>query len=395
MDKDFERIGSESLEEYLWRVGTLKKRNEIDATWDTIADKCNEVFGVSFTESYFRKKFKRLVAAFQPPADSALYDTALNESAKISIREIEKRKMLLNDEKNSYRRLIRDEARRERFYDDMLNAIKKYEPVKVEYVERDNTGNRNVIYALLSDIHYGMEFNNVFGAYNAEIAANRLHRYANCIKALAEETKSDTCYLSLLGDLISGNIHPLLKAENSMDVTEQVVGVSNLICEFIRCIASSFKHVYVNSVSGNHSRIESNKDNAPRAERLDKLIPFYCKAALSNQENVEFQEEPEDSMSIFNIFGQNYLAVHGDFDISLVDSARNLSEVLGTKIDCVVAGHLHVPKMSFETIPYIQNGALLSGGDEYTVKKRLFARPYQVAMKVSILGVEAVYPIRL
>lgn len=395
MDKEFERIGSESLEEYLWRVGTLKKRNEIDATWDTIADKCNEVFNVSFTESYFRKKFKRLVAAFQPPADTALYDTALNESAKISIREIEKRKMLLNDEKNSYRKLIRDEARRERFYDDMLSAIRKYEPVKVEYVERDNSGNRSAIYALLSDIHYGMEFNNVFGAYNHEIAANRLHRYANCIKALAEETKSDTCYLSLLGDLISGNIHPLLKAENSMDVTEQVVGVSNLICEFIRCLASSFKHVYVNSVSGNHSRIEPNKDNAPRAERLDKLIPFYCKAALSNQENVEFQEEPEDSISMFNIFGQNYLAVHGDFDISLVDSARNLSEVLGTKINCVVAGHLHVPKMSFERIPYIQNGALLSGGDEYTVKKRLFAPPYQVAMKVSILGVEAVYPIRL
>jgi len=394
MDNELDKLEAESLEEYLWRLGTMKKTGQIDITWDEIRDLCNDAFNCKYTESYYRKKFKRLVAAFQPPAASALFDTELNTSAKNSIREIEKQKILLRDERNQYRKTVREDARRDSFYGELAAAIKAYDkPLPLPAVK--DPASDKALYIMLSDLHYGLRFDNIFNKYNEEIAAQRLMNYAHEIIRIGRETKIRCLFLTIMGDLISGNIHPLIKVENQSDVVQQVMGVSELIAGFIKDLADHFDVVNINDVSGNHSRLEPNSNDAARGERLDLLVSWYCKQKLINYNNIFFYDTEEKTMATFNIFGKRYVAVHGDFDRDLKVSAQKLSEVLDEKIDYMLAGHKHVPNLTFGNTTVITNGAIVSGGDEYTVKKRLFGPAYQLVLKISSNGVDAVYPVKL
>lgn len=220
--------------------------------------------------------------------------------------------------------------------------------------------------------------------------------YAEDIIGIAQETGASKCYLSLLGDLISGSIHQSIRIENKETLIEQIVGVSELIAAFIRRISQAFDEVIVTSTSGNHSRIELNAENALRTERLDDLIPWYCKAKLSELENIRFISTNVDpTISVLEILGNTFVAVHGDMDHDLKTSALKISQLIGKKIDYFVAGHMHVAECRIEDVGYIRNGAVVTGGDEYTSKKRLFGPATQVCMLVSEKGVEAIYPVKL
>lgn len=185
-------------------------------------------------------------------------------------------------------------------------------------------------------------------------------------------------------------------AQRIIDVISQVVGVSELVSAFLHVLAEHFAHVTVVDVSGNHSRIEQNAEHALRAERLDALIPWYCKAKLEKVKNVSFcSNQIDPTIAAIDLFGKTYVAVHGDFDPDLKTSAQRISHMLGRKVDYFLAGHMHVADMRIEDVGYFRNGAVVSGGDEYTVKKRLFGPAVQVCLLVSPSGVDAVYPVRL
>ena len=220
--------------------------------------------------------------------------------------------------------------------------------------------------------------------------------YAQRLCDIGKEHQIQTICVSLLGDLISGNIHLPIRLENRGNAISQVVGVSELISAFLHHLAKNFTEVIVTNVSGNHSRLDSNADNALRTERLDDLIPWYCKAKLEKIENIKFCEnEIDPTISFLDIYGKTYVAVHGDFDPDMKTSAMRISQLIGKKVDYFLAGHMHVADMRIEDTGYIRNGAVVTGGDEYTSKKRLFGPAAQVCMLVSAKGVEAVYPILL
>lgn len=139
--------------------------------------------------------------------------------------------------------------------------------------------------------------------------------YANEIIRVGKNAGANDCYVSLMGDLISGAIHTTIRIENRENLIEQVVGVSELIAAFLAKLATHFENVIVNSVDGNHSRVDFSADDALRAERLDALIPWYCKTKLQNYPNVHFTDNQLDSsIGSFSIFGKTYVCVHGDMD---------------------------------------------------------------------------------
>ena len=262
--------------------------------------------------------------------------------------------------------------------------------------ESDQSTSERALYAMLSDIHYGLTFSSYYNNYSPEIAQRRVMAYAKRLCQIGKEQNVDTIVVALLGDLISGNIHLPIRLENRGNAISQVVGVSELISGFLYCLAQNFKEVIVTDVSGNHSRIEANPDNALRMERLDALIPWYCKAKLGNIKHIRFEENHVDpTMSILEIHGKLYVAVHGDFDQDLKASALRISQLIGKKVDYFLAGHMHIADMRIEDVGFIRNGAVVTGGDEYTSKKRLFGPAVQVALLLSDQGVDAVYPVRL
>lgn len=261
---------------------------------------------------------------------------------------------------------------------------------------RQSESSPRALYAMLSDIHFGLTFSSFYNQYSPEIAQRRVMAYAQRLCEIGDQHGVNTICVALLGDLVSGNIHLPIRLENRGNAISQVVGVSELIAAFLHHLAKHFAEVIVVDVSGNHSRLDQNPDNALRAERLDALIPWYCKAKLEKVENVKFsQSEIDPTISALEIYGKTYVAVHGDFDQDMKASALRISQLIGRKVDYFLAGHMHVADMRIEDVGYIRNGAVVTGGDEYTTKKRLFGPAVQVALLLSDQGVEAVCPVRL
>lgn len=388
------RLDNETLEQCLWRLGSLKKSGKSEITWNHITDFLNDEFDLLHGESAYRKKFKRLAKAAAVRELEAIYSGDYAETTKHQLRELEKQRIRISEERSEYRRGLRAEAQTDAILDELKSAITQVKPFDVPVIENANM--RTAMYAMLSDVHFGLSFNSYYNKYNPEIAAERVMQYAAHLCNLGEQRGVATIYVSILGDIVSGMIHQSIRLANRGNMIEQVVGASELIACFLEQLSRHFAQVIVTDVAGNHSRIELNAENALRGERLDMLIPWYCRAKLEKVENITFIENEFDpTISVMTIFGKTYVAVHGDFDPDLKTSALRIANLIGKKIDYFLAAHMHVPEMRMEDTTYIRNGAVVSGGDEYTSKKRLFGPAAQVCLLISPNGVEAIYPIRL
>ena len=381
---------AESLDEYVWRLGSLKKSGKLEVKWDDIASMANEAFSVSFDESPYRKRFKFMEALMTPPADI----TQFSGEVVHNLQSFQRTRQQLRDERSAYRRAMAEDARLSTFCELLLEAVNKAEPV--EYKAEETPDTQKAVYAMLSDIHYGMEFHNSAGEYSPDIAKKRVMEYAEYIISLGIKEDTDTCYVSLMGDLISGQIHSSIRVENKENVISQIIGVSELVVAFLRRLSEAYKFVYVNSVDGNHSRLEANLQDDIRNERLDALVIWYCRTALANVEQVHFEANTLDSsIGLFEIFDRSYISVHGDLDKDYKDSVHKIHDLYDKRIDYFLAAHMHVPTMRLENTAFIQNGAVISGGDDYTMRNRLFAKPQQVCLVVTPEGVESIHSVRL
>jgi predicted phosphodiesterase len=118
---------------------------------------------------------------------------------------------------------------------------------------------------------------------------------------------------------------------------------------------------------------------------------------LANQPNVDFVvNEFDPTIGSFRIGNKLFISVHGDMEKDLKTTATVIEKAIGTHIDYLLAGHMHVPEMRVEDTTYIRNGCVCGSGDDYTVKKRLFSPPCQVFMVIGQDGsVRSVYTVNL
>ena len=384
----------ETLEEFQWRLGSLKEQGTIHLTWPELAKILNDTDPDNdYTESYWRKRYRQM--RLDKAEKDGVNVIEAQQHGQISFfTNVEKQRIRARDERMSYTRILRDQARKDAILEQFEDAIVAFEPPAE--VPSNPAVSHKAVYAMQSDIHYGITFESYAGKYDSDIACSRVMQYANEIIRIGKNSGAGDCYVSLMGDLISGIIHTTIRIENRENLIEQVVGVSELIAAFLAKLATHFENVIVNSVDGNHSRVDFSADDALRAEKQDALIPWYCQTKLQNLSNVHFSDSALDSsIGNFNIFGKTYVCVHGDMDNDQKASVQRIEPMLGTKIDYMLAGHMHVADARLENIGFIRNGSVCGSGDEYTVKKRLFGPPVQVCMVVTETGVEAIYPVKL
>ena len=225
----------------------------------------------------------------------------------------------------------------------------------------------------------------------------RLEEYASAIMRLQNTHHCENAYVLLLGDIISGEIHQTVQLENRENLAEQVQGAAELLSAFAHSLSGVFKNVFINGVAGNHSRT-SYKDDVLRGNRLDNLIPWYMKAALSHIGNVHFIDKYNYDETICNIKvrGNEYLGVHGDFDSFSDAGVSKLVMMLGHKPTGIFYGHMH--HNSFDDISGVKimrSGGFAGTGDNYSIQKRLYGEPGQMVAIVGDNGVECIYPIDL
>lgn len=312
------------------------------------------------------------------------------------IIELRKEKQKFFDQRNAFNKVVRDRSRQEELNEIIVDAIHNGDLPELNYERNHIESSGNDLLVSLNDLHYGAVHSNHWGSYNSSIARDMMNHYLDRIIKIAETHQSENCIVWENGDAISGAIHRSIQITNKENVIEQIMGASELIAEFIAELSKHFKTVKFVSVSGNHSRIDPNKDNALVDERLDDLIEWYISARLQNFENVEIGsgEKIDSTMYLIDIRGKNYCGVHGDFDGS-ASKVQSLQTMVGKPLYAVLSGHMHHNKVDeVQGVKTVMAGSFL-GMDDYCVQKRIFGKPEQMVCVCDEDGIVCHYDIPL
>lgn len=405
-DKDLKgKYGTEA--EHLWRLGKDKETSGL--TWADIADVMNKTWRSDeseyYTESAYRKRFTMANEMFEsvikPEMEGAMKDAETYADAIRQERErLYEEKVRMWDARRAYSKSMRDVARHndtmELIQEELRRqALERYgEPEPAVYTGATD----NDLLCCLSDIHYGIQFDSYTGKYNSDIAKARMSEYAARIIEVGERHGSQNLYVTLLGDQLSGIIHPSIQIENRENIIQQVMGASMMIADFIFELSQHFCNVYVNSVAGNHSRIQP-KDVATKDERLDNLIIWYLHSKFENYPTISvtpFDKNIDSTVAEFVIRGKRFISVHGDYDPFTDAAMAKFVMWLGELPYAILSGHMHTPSFKdVSSVMCVQSGSLCGSGDDYTVGKRLRGYPSQTVLVVGDDGVDAIYPMRL
>ena len=410
-------------QEHLWALGNTK--DETGFTWEDIAGILNNKWRIDesehYTESAYRKRytmakelfdivirpeFEELIAA----SSAAESETRASDVAQEYVNRLEEERQRLYEEKvrmwdarREYNKAMRTNARvldtLEMLEREIAELALKERPA-FDYTRPVFEGVVGVgpteLLACVSDVHYGMEFNNFSGKYNSEIAEERMNEYADKIISVGYTYKANGVNVVLLGDLISGNIHHSISVENKENVIQQIVGVSDMISRFVEKLSGVFENVNVYAVPGNHSRLQP-KDIAIKDERLDDLVLWYLQARLGAIDNVKvlsLKDREDNTFTAVTILDKEYIAVHGDYDPFTDAGMARLVMWLGRMPYGVVYGHRHeFASATPHGVRAIRSGSLCGSGDSFTLRHRLKGEASQTLCVCTEKGVEAIVPV--
>lgn len=388
---NYRKEKDETIKEYKLRL--FRNKELYGLSTEQIAQLINLETGDNFSESAYRKWFKPYQEGYEDGVQVALKDDVISEYEEKRI-EFEKEKVKFRDYRNSYNKIIREQARKEHNLDLILDAIAEKEPYPTP---PPNEGiacvKDNDLLVCLNDIHYGAVIDNYWNQYNSDIAYERLSKYFYRILDIQETHHARNCYVCANGDLISGNIHTGIDLTNRENLIEQVIGVAEIISSFLVNLSFRFENVTFAIVAGNHSRLRKKKTDS-LYERLDDLIPWYLKARLQDNTSIHIVDETIDkTLNIINIQGKNYLNVHGDYDG--IKTVEKVISMVDKPIYGVCFGHLHHNVTDWvQGYKVLMSGSLM-GMDDLCVARRILGKAQQLVCVCDKNGISATYDVDL
>ena len=395
---DFKKLDNENFHQYIWRMDELVQSGKYK-NWKEITPFINkELFEEDETqyrdESAYRKAVKYARDFYEAGVfgiEDEYYQKLQNEK-----RELERAKIKFRDERNAWNKQNYIDARVEEKLDLLEKELLSQGRVNFDIHKNVNVTSDNDIFIILSDFHIGQCFRSMWGEYNSDIAKKRLNQLLNEIIAIQKIHNSENCFVSLQGDMLSGNIHKTIQVTNRENVIEQIKMASELISSFCYELSKVFNKVYMSSVVGNHSRMDR-KDDALHDERLDDIISWGVELSLNHIDNFYILNKKYDSgIAEMNIRNKVYINVHGDYDKYTNAGVSNLCMHLGFIPYAITYGHLHTCGIDeVNGVKMIRGGSLAGSGDEYTIEKRLSGKPSQMVCVCNNKGVVCYHPIEL
>ena len=389
----YKRFENESDEELIYRVCSDK---DLIGSWQDVANILNELLGTEYTESKFRKQFQAFNKMLNANRGKFTDSDEQIKEIEVQKRELERKKIQFRDERNAWQKQNYADARVEEKLDKLEDELTSLGRTNFDTHNTLSIDSDNDMLVILSDLHIGQTFDSIFGKYNTDIAKDRLNQLLNEVLSIRDLHNSRKCYVSLQGDLISGNIHKSIQVTNRENVIEQIKNATELVSSFCYELSLHFENVFLSNVSGNHTRIER-KEDAIHDERLDDIISWAVELSLKHIDNFHVLHRNIDTgIADIDIRGKSYIAVHGDYDGFNKSGVQNLCLALGFVPYAITFGHLHVCSVD-ETngVKMIRGGSLAGCGDSYTIEKRLTGKPSQMVCICTNKGIKAYYPIEL
>lgn len=384
---------------YLWTIGQAKDSGNYDGTWDDIAHLMNLHFRNDESEyrtsSAYRKPYEQAKKFYESGVFNKFSEDEYLNKLNASKREVEREKVKYRDERRAWSKQNYADARAEDILDKLSESLVSIGSVEFPNHQINAFTSDNDMIVLLSDLHIGATFNSRFGRYDTDIAIDRMSELLANVLELQRIHNSENCYVLSLGDQISGIIHKTIQVTNRENVIEQVKIATELISNFCYELSKYFNNVNLISVSGNHSRLTKNKDNAIHDDRLDDLISWAVGLSLYNVENFHVVENDIDtSIATFNVRGKTYVATHGDYDGFNKGDTQKLISVIREFPEAWFTGHMHTIAVDeVNEVKMIRGGSLAGSGDDYTVEKRLTGKASQLVCIADDNGLKAYYPI--
>lgn len=396
---DLSRKAGESELAYIQRLGMAKQQGLIDMTWGELATVFNKNLrepGQEYNESTYRKKFASM-QKFGEEFGTGKSQSEEAEELKLLRRELEKEKIKIRDERNEYRRIIREEARKESYQDQFIRAVAEAagtHPLEYRYSTNRVIDGKSDMIIPVSDVHAGLECHNFWNEYDGDVLKYRLQHYLDRIFEIQERHNCSGAYV-VCSELLSGIIHPTLRIENNQDLIDQFLMVTDYLCDFLSKLSEKFEFVNVYVAPGNHSRVNPKKEQDLAHENMDNLIIPFVKAKMQLYDNVHCYENLiEQSTAIFTVRKLSVAAVHGDKDSpsKVVDNMWNMYHA---SFDLILLGHRHTNAMlTCGDVKVVQTGCL-SGTDSYAVDIRRSNRPEQTVMVVTDEeGLDCIYDVK-
>lgn len=388
------RLENENEEQFLWRVGQAKDNGLLDINWTEIADVFNKEFredGEERTESAYRKSYQQAKRFYDAGVFSDAND---NEDRLLKIKQdIQKERMRLSDERVSYNKDLREQARRESMFDVVKRAIDSHFPKQFfkeggnEYYSPTCPEIYDVIIHL-TDVHCGVDMSSPINSYNDDILGDRLLSFTKQIREIRDMYEPLRAYVILGGDMIHGLIHTNARIESKENIVDQIMTVSDYVTDFLYALTTMFNYVEVHTTPGNHARSMQNKNEVPSKENFDLLVPYICKRAMKNVTNIKFKDNDDIDWTISNfvVKGHAVYASHGDKDSSntVVGNMTKLARKANLPLpDICYLGHRHTNGMStVDDVKVIESGCV-DGMDSFCFASRLVGSPEQTVTLVS------------
>lgn len=395
------RLENEKEEQFIWRLGQAKDSGLIEIDWNTIADIVNKEFRSDESEyrseAAYRKPYQQAKRYYETGVFNHLSEDEYFKELQIQKQELEKEKVKTRDERNELKRVIREEARKESYKEQILRCISEHQCSPLLYDEsKQFTGimkTDNDLIISCTDIHAGIEINNFFNSYNENVLKDRFNQYLDKIFEVQLRHGSENAYI-ILSELVSGLIHNELRIENNQNLIEQFLTVTNYIAEFLSELSYHFNTVNVYICPGNHSRISPKKEDSLKGENIDHLALPFLEAKLQNFKNVTFNTNKiEESIALFQVRNQVIMASHGDKD-SPSNVVQKFTLLFGMRPNIVYLGHRHTNGLStVYDVKVIQSGAM-SGSDNYCMDKRIKNKPEQTISVVTKDGLDCLYDVK-
>lgn len=295
-------------------------------------------------------------------------------------QELYKERQLVRDERTALNALLRDEARIDRFKEELFAEARKLNDLPTIKCNVKSEKCKSEAVALLSDFHLGVYINEMCNTYNVEIASKRLDKWANDVIKYCKANNVKRLNIVNLGDMISGEIHPSIRIMQEIDVAEQVMKAGELLARALNKLQSCAPEIYYRSVSDNHSRFIPDLHQSIERENFFRLIDWWLEVRLEKskikmpKDNINFRTGKFRLMN-----GKLCMFEHGH-KLKPNQTFQDLIGMVEEYVHYVFLGHYHSEKMkTFQNMRVYINGSIC-GTDPYADSIHKYTKPKQTLL---------------
>lgn len=400
MNNEFKKLESQNFQQYIWAMDELIQSGKYK-NWKEITPFVNrELFGDDESQYRDESAYRKACKYARDFKNNGVFDNDDEYLRKLQKekQELAKQQIKVRYERNELNRIIREEARKESYKEQILRSISEYNHHPLFYDESKKFNgilkNDSDLVCTFFDVHTGLNIDNYFNKFNEDILRERMTEYLDKIFEVQLRHGSRDVYL-ILSELVSGIIHLSLRIENNQNLIEQFLTIMGYLSEFLAELSYKFLNVHVFVALGNHSRVQAKKEDNMRGENFDLLAIPFLKAKMQNFDNIKFYEnEINYDIAMFNVRGQKIFSVHGDKD-SKENVVQKLTMYTSIKPDIIYMGHLHTNAMlTYYDTKVIQAGCLSGGSDSYCMDKRLKNKAEQIISVITDDGLDCIYDVK-